>query len=740
MADDTKSVPEDESWTPDTSPVLTGAELDARVSVNVYGRDDILKSFLGGKQGAGVQESNAIQANDEMERKFSGAGALEPPYNFATLTSLLEHSNSLRPNIDAYAMNIDGFGHRFEPVIDLDAPDADDRITRVIQQERELAAADPSQPPEVMSQSLNPTPEEVAAKKAELAEMMRAEKSRLENFFNFCCEEMSFVGLRRRARQDLETIGNAFVEVLRNGAGEIAEFTYIPAFTMRLMPQDPEAVATTQSVKATELSYVKQERQKRFRKLVQAFETRTVFFKEFGDPRVVSRSSGKTFATVEELKTADPKDAPATEVIHLKVHSPRSVYGVPRWIGTLLAVLGSRQAEEVNYLYFENKSIPPLAILVSGGKLGAQAVTRLESYLTNEIKGKKNFHKVLVIEAESSGGQSLTSAGGTAKIELKPLTDAQAKDGLFQNYDERNMDKVGIAFRLPRLLRGDIRDFNRATADAALEFAEQQVFGPEREDFDFLINRRVFADLGVRFWRFVSNAPKTNDPAQLATIIVQLVTANIITPAEARQLAEKVFGKELKNLKASWTKQPIALTLAGMMAEAEPDDPVGDVDGDETAGGGVGLPSASANKSKGGKGDMLVTRSALSQVVTVNEARTAAGYGPLMQPDGTPHPGGHLSLAAFQAERMAAMASPAAKGRARPLQATSDNPADALLALRNAIVEAEAREAAADFYKQKRRDVAAGHASVSAEGMRILLEDEDVAELLKSADDAADGA
>ena len=56
-----------------------------------------------------------------------------------------------------------------------------------------------------------------------------------------------------------------------------------------------------------------------------------------------------------------PSDGPATEILHFRVHNPRSAYGVPRWIGNLLAVLGSRQAEEVNFLYFENKSVPPLA-------------------------------------------------------------------------------------------------------------------------------------------------------------------------------------------------------------------------------------------------------------------------------------------------------------------------------------------------------------------------------------------
>ena len=48
----------------------------------------------------------------------------------------------------------------------------------------------------------------------------------------------------------------------------------------------------------------------------------------------------------------------------------------------------------------------------------------------------------------------------------------------------------------------DSKDFNRATAESALRFAEDQVFQPERDEFDFLMNRKVLADMGIRFWRF----------------------------------------------------------------------------------------------------------------------------------------------------------------------------------------------------------------------------------------------
>jgi capsid portal protein len=245
---------------------------------------------------------------------------------------------------------------------------------------------------------------------------------------------------------------------------------------------------------------------------------------------------------------------------------------VPRWVGTLLAVLGTRQAEEVNFLYFENRSIPPLAITVSGGRLNEDTVKRLEDYITNHIKGKRNSHKILILEAETAapgagygGGNEPDS--GRMKIQITPLTSAQQQDALFQAYDERNADKVGQAFRLPRLLRGDVRDFNRSTAEASVDFAEVQVFGPIRQQFDWMMNTLILPVLGIKYHVFESNAPTIRDPAALAEMITKLATANVLTPEEARDLAAWVFNRPLLKIDAAWTKQPVALTLAGRPVE-----------------------------------------------------------------------------------------------------------------------------------------------------------------------------
>jgi len=513
--------------------------------------------------GAKTQDPASRPGGEDLSAAFASAGALEPPYDPEALCLLTEHSNSLRQNVDAYATNIDGFGHRFDPAIDFDADDADDRIADAIYLER-LAARDRGELP--ADAALQASAEEVAERKRELVQLARIERARLESFFDFCCFDHSFVDLRRRTRQDLEVTGNAFWEVLRDGRGEVARLVYVPSYSVRLLPLDETPVEVDDRVRVSSVSFDKVSTRRRLRRYVQIQGIERVYFKSLGDPRVVSRRTGRVFDDAESLVDTDPTDGPATELVHFAVHSPRSPYGVPRWVGTLLAVLGSRQMEEVNYLYFENKSVPPLALLVSGGRLSEASVPRIERFIEENLKGKANFHKILILEAEGGSGSSETTR---AKIELRPLTDAQQQDALFQLYDERNIDKVGSAFRLPRLLRGESKDFNRATAESALRFAEDQVFQPERDEFDFLINRKLLADMGIRFWRFRSQTPVTRDPERMTAMVEKLVRVGVLTPEEGRLLASDIFNREFRKIGDDWVKRPITLTLAGIQTGVE---------------------------------------------------------------------------------------------------------------------------------------------------------------------------
>jgi PBSX family phage portal protein len=540
---------------------------------------------------AGGSQSKILHEPDKQQSLFQSSGALMPLYDPAGLAIIFENSSCLRSCVDAMVTNVDSFGQQFIPTIDLSLPNSDELIKNALRIERKAGKKAGSA--DHIGKDDEPTDAEVKTRREELVVEIAEERARLETFFENCTVDMPFAGpegLRGLTRADLEIQGNAYWEILRDGFGGVAQLNHVPATSVRLWPLDDENTETQVTERVSLLTTRKKVVRKKYRRFIQCWEanTKTVFFKEYGDPRCVSAKTGKAYADKNALQAAEGADGgpvvEATELFWFKISSQRTSYGAPRWIGTMLAVLGNRQSEEGNFIYFENRSVPPLAVLVSGGRLNSDSVSKLESHIQNNIKGARNNHKILILEAERVDSQAIGAAGAGAaaqarmKIEIVPLTDSQQKDALFQNYDERNADKAGQSFRLPRLLRGDVRDFNRSTAEASIDFAEVQVFGPIRQEFDWRINKRILAEMGIRYHSFRSNAPAVRDPAALSLIIERLVKSMVITPEEARTLASGVFNRELPIIDAPWVKQPIALTLSGRQVEdnlATPGDEAG---------------------------------------------------------------------------------------------------------------------------------------------------------------------
>lgn len=538
-------------------------------------------SYVVGKDGEPsdlfqITKAEQSSVGDPASAGYAGIfkfDAIDPPYDPAKLCQIFENSNSLRQNVDAYKTNIDGFGHVFEPMIELREAGAREMVKDAIYLERSLGVAEGAE--NSLLNLIPPTDDEIDLKIESLRYAMRLERATVESFFENCCAEFSFVALRRTTREDMEVTGNAYWEVIKNDAGMVSQFAWMPSRSVRVAKGKSKSVEVPQKVRVGPLLWRDERFRRKFRRYAQIAGDDVVYFKEYGDPSIVSSKTGKDFESTEAMIEVEGEEAiAANEVFHFKIPSLRNgAYGVPRWIGNLLSVLGSRSAEEVNYAYFENKSIPPMAILVSGGRLGPESVKRIEDFVEIQIKGKKNFHKILVIEAETSAGSiGLMDNASAMRIEIKLLTDAQLKDGLFLDYDAANLDKVGQGFRLPKLLRGDIRDFNRATATSALDFAESQVFVPERNDFDFTMNRFFLPALGIKLWRFKSLGPRLSDSHDWGDMIVKMTTAGILTPEDAREIAgKKVLSRELPLVDADWVKQPLALTIAGVQADSELD-------------------------------------------------------------------------------------------------------------------------------------------------------------------------
>lgn len=472
-----------------------------------------------------------------------------PPFDPLTLAMLEEQSSELGQCIEAMAVNIEGFGHRFTPRVKLDDPDVEvDEKTR---------------------------------------KSVKSERVRLINFFENCTSNISFTEFRKRLRHDLESGGNGYFEVVRNAAGRLQSFVHIPAWQMRLSRQDPEPVMAKRkvlelqvddSVKVVEVS-----EWRRFRRFVQQ---RTVFlrsieshaghkmrwFKEYGDNRYYNNRDGNEVTDPKQVAKLKDSNQLCNEVVHLKLYSPRTPYGLPRYIGNLLTIFGDRAAEEVNYVTFRNNNIPSMLLMVSNGQLTQGTIERIESFVESAIQGSDNYTKFLILEAE---GQYEGEDAAQTKIDAKPMVNNQHKDALFQEYSKNNRDQIRRSFRLPPIFVGRSDDYTRATAESSRKLADEQIFAPERDEFDNFMNKMIMPELGAVYHKYKSNSPNTTDNSELVKILAGAEKTGGMTPAIARAILQDILSAELPEFPEGFPKDvPFSLTMAeAVKNKADPSEP-----------------------------------------------------------------------------------------------------------------------------------------------------------------------
>lgn len=261
----------------------------------------------------------------------------------------------------------------------------------------------------------------------------------------------------------------------------------------------------------------------------------------------------------------------ARELLWFGGYNPADPYGypLPLWIGSLIALAGERASDEVNLSYFNNKSVPPLAFLVAGGIITDETLDRIDERL-EELKGTDNFHKALVINAVAQGAmgdqRDLMDPGAatTPKIEMVPLTSAQQRDALFQVYQKNKRDHVRSACGVPPIAIGESSDYNRATAQVAMEMAERGVFAPLRNEFDDRINRFIMPELGILHWKFRSGTPDLTNVEDTVAAISAGVEAGVGSPNFYGQILSRIFKTEIPPNPAEWANFPIDLVKLGL--------------------------------------------------------------------------------------------------------------------------------------------------------------------------------
>lgn len=376
---------------------------------------------------------------------------------------------------------------------------------------------------------------------------MAAEFSRAEEIIELLNIEQDTKEVFEDIIEARETYGISYLEVIRNIADEVVQIEFIketPTIS-KTRPLDPY-ITTTYYHHGQEL-----ERKKRYCKYKQEIGGKAVYFKEFGDPRIMDLRDGKYLAEGESLDL----EWQANELMEFAIGT--EPYGTVRWIGQVLGVDGSRRAETLNNNYFINGRHTPLMIMVKGGTLTDESFTKLQQYM-NDIKGEAGQHAFIVLETEATDARTDFDQQEKPEIEVKDLASILQKDELFQNYLDNNRRKVQSSFQLPDLYVGYTTDFNRATAQTAQEVTEEQVFQPERKSLAWAINNRLLNGYRFQYVECYFLEPDITNPDDLYKLLTVANNAGGLTPNFAKRIIYEAYGEQAEDYPDEWGDIPLA--------------------------------------------------------------------------------------------------------------------------------------------------------------------------------------
>lgn len=417
-------------------------------SLGVQSTVTLVKSKKVTKAEGDIISSNALVSDDLFESTYfdirdnPNAQIIRPPFNPITLAELVHENNAVGQCVAAMEVNIDGTGY------DVDSGDP-----------------------------------------GEETDDEKDQGSGIKDFFDEMYPGKSFITIRRALRRDQESTGNSYLEVLRSVSGEIVFTNNLEAVNMRIVKlDDPVPVEVVVNRFGADVKLVMMKRERRY---VQLVGSKFIYFKEFGSTREINKWTGVWQAEGEVIDA----NARGTEVLHFYPNKDTtSPYGLPRWINQLPSILGSRKAEELNLDFFNAGGLPPVIIAIQGGELTEPVRKQLNTYLSGKGASK---HRAAIIELNSTGGD-LNSAGNV-RLTVERFGAERQQDSMFENYDSNCEKRVRTSFRLPPLFVGKADDYSFSTAFASYTVAEAQVFQPERNEFDEIMNNTIMKEIAPGF-------------------------------------------------------------------------------------------------------------------------------------------------------------------------------------------------------------------------------------------------
>jgi phage portal protein BeeE len=316
-----------------------------------------------------------------------------------------------------------------------------------------------------------------------------AAKRRLTEFFRNAFGRRSFGDGLSCVWTDYEALGNGYLEVIPDAAGQPAELAHVPA--------------TEVWVRLDGLGYVQQKGG--------AF----AHFRAFGAP--AEDFSG--------LKPEDPLAGETTALIHFSRYSPWSpFYGIPAIMPAWAAVVLFQLVAEYNLHFFNNNAIPDYAVILEG-EVEDGAIDVIREYFKTHLKGQA--HKTLCLA---------TPGGG--KIRFEKLTSDSAREGSFRLLRQDCRDEILHAHGVPPQKVG-IVETGKLGGNLSTEQIEEyknSIVTPGQEALASRLTQIIEAGFGIPGLRFEFEPFDTEDRKRNAEVDAAYLDRNVLTPNEVRSL------------------------------------------------------------------------------------------------------------------------------------------------------------------------------------------------------------
>jgi len=314
----------------------------------------------------------------------------------------------------------------------------------------------------------------------------------LMSFFSLVNPNEDISAMLEKVFMDYEGCGNGYIEVSRDIHDKINALYHVNATTMRWCGDKD--------------------------KLVQRVGMNYVYFKPFGEEKILNRKTGNYVQSVRQVEDA------ANEVIVINQYSWKSIYyGIPEWLPAVYAMFGEMKEREYNLDFFLNFGIPAYAVILEGVTLNPDVDEEIKKFFETTLK--ESNYKTLTLSCPKGG-----------KIHFEPLN-IDTKEASFRMYHADNTNTVLAAHRVPPYRVGIVvegklggsvsKDTDRIYLDS--------VINPRQKKFAWVINELIInRGMDIQGWTFRFEDINIVDEKVNSEIYDRYIKNGIMSPNEIR--------------------------------------------------------------------------------------------------------------------------------------------------------------------------------------------------------------